>query len=65
MKNFRDFYVPSKTPKQAKFMRAVANNPKFAKEVGVAQSVGKDFEDADEAIKKRPVKKQMKKRYKS
>jgi hypothetical protein len=28
-------------------MAAVANNPKFAKKVGVAASVGKDFETAD------------------
>lgn len=28
-------------------MQAVANNPKFAKKVGVPQSVGKDFSTAD------------------
>lgn len=28
-------------------MRAVSHNPKFAKTVGVPQSVGKDFEAAD------------------
>ena len=28
-------------------MAAVANNPKFAKKVGVPQSVGKDFNSAD------------------
>ena len=28
-------------------MRAVANNPAFAKKVGVPQSVGKDFSNAD------------------
>ena len=39
--------MPSTSAKQAKFMRAVANNPKFAKKVGVSQSVGKDFEMAD------------------
>lgn len=39
--------MPSKTPKQAKFMRAVAHNPKFAKKAGVPQSVGKKFEAAD------------------
>jgi hypothetical protein len=44
--------VPSKTAKQAKFMKAVANNPKFAKKVGVSQSVGKDFEMADKKMKK-------------
>ena len=28
-------------------MAAVAHNPKFAKEVGVPQSVGKEFNNAD------------------
>lgn len=40
--------MPSKSAKQARFMRAVANNPKFAREVGVPQSVGKEFEAADQ-----------------
>ena len=39
--------MPSKSAKQANFMRAVAHSPAFAKKVGVAQSVGKDFEMAD------------------
>jgi hypothetical protein len=29
--------------KQERFMQAVAHNPKFAKKVGVPQSVGKEF----------------------
>ena len=41
--------MPSKTPKQKKFMAAVANSPKFAKKVGVPQSVGKEFAAADKA----------------
>lgn len=44
--------MPSTSAKQAKFMRAVANSPKFAKKVGVPQSVGKDFEMADKKRKK-------------
>lgn len=44
--------MPSTSKKQAKFMRAVANSPKFAKKVGVPQSVGKDFEMADKKMKK-------------
>ena len=28
-------------------MEAVANSPKFAKKVGIKQSVGKDFAEAD------------------
>lgn len=44
--------MPSKTAKQAKFMAAVANNPKFAKKAGVPQSVGKEFEMKDKKTKK-------------
>lgn len=33
-------------------MRAVAHSPKFAKTVGVPQSVGKDFSEADKRMKK-------------
>jgi hypothetical protein len=39
--------MPSSTPKQARFMRAVAHNPGFAKKVGVPQNVARDFEAAD------------------
>jgi len=39
--------MPSSSKKQHNFMAAVANNPKFAKKVGVPQSVGKDFSNAD------------------
>lgn len=35
--------MPAKSAKQEKFMQAVANNPAFAKKVGVPQSVGKEF----------------------
>ena len=35
--------MPAVSEKQKKFMRAVANSPKFAKKVGVPQSVGKEF----------------------
>ena len=44
--------MPSTSAKQAKFMRAIAHSPKFAKKVGVKQSVGKDFEMADKKTKK-------------
>ena len=40
--------MPSKSKKQHKFMAAVANNPEFAKETGVPQSVGREFMKADE-----------------
>jgi len=44
--------MPSKTPKQKSFMAAVANNPKFAKKVGVPSKVGKEFEMKDKMKKK-------------
>jgi hypothetical protein len=44
--------MPSKTPKQKSFMAAVANNPKFAKKVGVPSKVGKEFEMKDKKTKK-------------
>ena len=39
--------MPSTSKKQHNFMAAIANSPSFAKKVGVPQSVGKDFNDAD------------------
>jgi hypothetical protein len=39
--------MPSTSKKQHNFMAAVANNPSFAKKVGVPQSVGKEFNTAD------------------
>ena len=39
--------MPSTSKKQHNFMAAVANNPAFAKKVGVPQSVGKEFNNAD------------------
>jgi hypothetical protein len=41
--------MPSKSPEQRRFMAAVANNPAFAKKVGVPASVGKEFSRADKA----------------
>lgn len=41
--------MPSKSEKQARFMQAVKHSPKFAKKVGVSQSVGEDFVAADKA----------------
>jgi hypothetical protein len=48
--------MPSKSAKQAKLMAAVANNPKFAKKVGVPQSVGREFANADKRNKDMPSK---------
>lgn len=39
--------MPSKSGKQHRLMAAVANNPAFAKKVGISQSVGKEFMKAD------------------
>ena len=39
--------MPSKTKKQADFMRAVAHSPTFAKRVGVPTPVGREFSETD------------------
>jgi len=39
--------MPSTTPKQARTMAAAAHDPRFAKKVGIPQSVAKDFNRAD------------------
>jgi len=39
--------VPSSSKKQHNFMEAIAHNKAFAKKVGIPQSVGKDFSNAD------------------
>ena len=47
--------MPVVSKKQEKFMQAVANNPKFAKKVGVKQSIGREFtkeKDMKKAVKK-------------
>jgi len=43
--------MPSSSKKQHNFMAAIAHSPSFAKKVGVAQSVGKDFNEADKGRK--------------
>ena len=43
--------MPSKSAKQHRFMEMVAHNPKMAKKVGVPQSVGRDFSEADKGKK--------------
>jgi hypothetical protein len=52
--------MPSKTPKQKSFMAAIANNPKFAKKVGVSSKVGKEFEMKDKKMAKKMPKKMPK-----
>ena len=48
--------MPSKSKAQKRLMAAVANNPKFAKKVGVPQSVGREFANADKRNKEMPSK---------
>jgi hypothetical protein len=49
--------MPAKSQKQARFMAAVANDPKFAKRAGVPQSVGEEFAPKGKgSIKKLPKK---------
>lgn len=42
--------MPSKSDKQKRLMAAVANNPEFAKKVGIPQSVGKEYEREDKKM---------------
>jgi hypothetical protein len=43
--------MPSKSKAQHNFMEAIAHSAKFAKEAGVPQKVGKDFDAADKKNK--------------
>jgi hypothetical protein len=43
--------MPSKSKKQHNLMAAVANNPTFAKKVGIKKSVGEEFMKADKGKK--------------
>jgi hypothetical protein len=45
--------MPAVSKKQEKFMQAVANNPKFAKKVGVPTSVGKEFTKKEGGVMKK------------
>lgn len=53
--------MPAKSEKQAKFMRAVAHSPSFAKKVGVPVKVGKEFTKAEGGMaeSKKMVKKEL------
>ncbi len=44
--------MPSKSPKQARTMRAAAHNKEFAKKIGIPQKVAKEFVAADKRKKK-------------
>lgn len=45
--------MPSKTKKQAKFMRAAAHNTEVAAEAGIPQSVAREYVQADARKTKR------------
>jgi len=52
--------MPSVSAKQARTMAAAAHNPKFAKKLGIKQSVAKEFNQADKGtgiLKKKKKKK--------
>lgn len=54
--------MPSKSLAQARLMAAAAHDPAFAKKVGIPQSVGEEFNQADKGTrilkaKKRPKRK--------
>ena len=53
--------MPAKSEKQERFMQAVANNPKFAKKVGVPQSVGREFTKKEGSKMPKESKEMMKK----
>ena len=42
--------MPSVSPKQKRFMQAVAHDPQFAAKVGVPMSVGQKFNRADQGL---------------
>lgn len=39
--------MPSKSPKQKRFMAAAAHDPGFARKAGISQSVAQEFNQAD------------------
>lgn len=43
--------MPSSSKKQHNLMAAVAHDPSFAKKMGIPQSVGEDFSNADKGMK--------------
>lgn len=53
--------MPAKSEKQARFMRAVAHSKEFAKKVGVPQSVGREFTQAEKLYPNQGKKKDKRK----
>lgn len=48
--------MPSKSPKQARTMRAAAHDKQFAKKLGIPQTVAKEYVAADKRVTKRKKK---------
>jgi hypothetical protein len=50
--------MPSESQAQARLMAGVSHDPAFAKKVGIPQSVGREFNEADKGrdLKKLPKK---------
>lgn len=53
--------MPSKSPRQARTMRAAAHDKKFAKKMGIPQGVTKEYASADMGIMGKAMKAKMKK----
>jgi hypothetical protein len=53
--------MPSKSPKQKRFMAAAAHNPKFAMAAGISQTAAKEFNKADQRKDKSKSSKSMSK----
>jgi hypothetical protein len=51
--------MPSETAKQARTMAAAAHDPKFAKRMGIPQSVAREFNQADKGKKLAEAMKRM------
>ncbi len=47
--------MPSVSPKQRRFMSAIAHSPKFAAKVNVPVSVGQEFNTADQGMSVKPA----------
>lgn len=53
--------MPSKSKKQARFMKIAAHSKKFARKVGISQKVAKEFHAADKKRSRRKGRKKGRK----
>ncbi len=47
--------MPSVSKAQAKFMKAAANNPEFAKKAGIKQGTAKEWSDKDSSARNKTL----------